>query len=475
MALTQTRLDADPRLGTSVAKRAVTGPWQSVQAETGAFSVVTASTEMRTSTPAVDDVSTRVATTEFVTNALSSWITGGGGGGASMTTDEKIKLAGISPHATATSVAATTAVGTPLAVVTVDGSAVTVYSGLQGTVLTDSATGVTNSTGSNSLYLNTVVDNAVLSSINLVGGDNIAITASADGQLTIHASSPEISPATSATMGLMSAEDKAKLDAIEHGAQVNTVLSVRGSTEDDGRTGNVVLDYSDVGAAAEEHGNHVPELLASDEFTFLRCDNVWSKIDVASAEADGLMSSTQVSTLAQTATTVDELVDDVSTMSTDFDDMWILFGNYPYIYNVTVDENVLTLHTLELIDEDDVEDDFVLNTSTVTLPVATDSTAGVMSAEDKAALDVLTTLVDNGALVTATSSTNGLMSSGDKAALDVLAGLVDNGSLAAATTTAPGLMTAEDRVLLNRLANLVASEGGLIVPSSRGGGNVWIE
>lgn len=56
-----------------------------------------------------------------------------------------------------------------------------------------------------------------------------------------------IGEATAAVAGLFSATDKAKLDGIESGAQVNTVSSVNG------QTGAVSLGYSDVGAAASSH------------------------------------------------------------------------------------------------------------------------------------------------------------------------------------------------------------------------------
>ena len=59
--------------------------------------------------------------------------------------------------------------------------------------------------------------------------------------------------ATQSAKGLMSADDKKKLDGIEAGAQKNTVTGVKGSAETAYRTGNVSLTAADVGAAAASH------------------------------------------------------------------------------------------------------------------------------------------------------------------------------------------------------------------------------
>lgn len=53
--------------------------------------------------------------------------------------------------------------------------------------------------------------------------------------------------------GLMSKEDKRKLDDIEGGAQINTVNGVKGSTESGYRTGYIDLTAADVGAAETAH------------------------------------------------------------------------------------------------------------------------------------------------------------------------------------------------------------------------------
>ena len=55
------------------------------------------------------------------------------------------------------------------------------------------------------------------------------------------------SNATTSTAGLMSAEDKAKLNGIADGAQVNTLTGVKGNAESEYRTGNVNITKSNIG------------------------------------------------------------------------------------------------------------------------------------------------------------------------------------------------------------------------------------
>lgn len=80
----------------------------------------------------------------------------------------------------------------------------------------------------------------------LTAGENITI-ADNNGDLTISAIDTTYSAATTSAPGLMSAADKAKLDGIETGAQVNTVTGVKGSNEAEYRTGNVSITKGNVG------------------------------------------------------------------------------------------------------------------------------------------------------------------------------------------------------------------------------------
>lgn len=80
----------------------------------------------------------------------------------------------------------------------------------------------------------------------LTAGENITI-ADNNENLTISATDTTYSAATTSAPGLMSAADKAKLDGIETGAQVNTVTGVKGSNEAEYRTGNVSITKGNVG------------------------------------------------------------------------------------------------------------------------------------------------------------------------------------------------------------------------------------
>lgn len=77
-------------------------------------------------------------------------------------------------------------------------------------------------------------------SLNIKAGSNVTLTASS-GALTISSTNTTYGLASSTSNGLMSKDDKVKLDGVEDGAQVNDVTSVAG------RTGAVVLTKSDVG------------------------------------------------------------------------------------------------------------------------------------------------------------------------------------------------------------------------------------
>jgi hypothetical protein len=58
------------------------------------------------------------------------------------------------------------------------------------------------------------------------------------------------SAATTSAAGLMSADDKTKLNGIASGAQVNSITGVKGDSESSYRTGNVNLTAANIGAAA---------------------------------------------------------------------------------------------------------------------------------------------------------------------------------------------------------------------------------
>jgi len=57
--------------------------------------------------------------------------------------------------------------------------------------------------------------------------------------------------ATTSDAGLMSASDKAKLDGIASGAQVNSLTGVKGNAESSYRSGNVNLTPTNIGAQTD--------------------------------------------------------------------------------------------------------------------------------------------------------------------------------------------------------------------------------
>ena len=68
-------------------------------------------------------------------------------------------------------------------------------------------------------------------------------------QLNSRAITIILNNATASNRGLMSAEDKAKLNGIASGAQANTITGIKGSNEQSYRTGNVNLSAANIGAA----------------------------------------------------------------------------------------------------------------------------------------------------------------------------------------------------------------------------------
>lgn len=88
-----------------------------------------------------------------------------------------------------------------------------------------------------------------------ISGRTITYT-KADGTTgTLTTQDTTYSNATTSAAGLMSADDKTKLNGIAAGAQVNSVTGVKGGAESAYRTGQVNLTPANIGAAAASH-NH---------------------------------------------------------------------------------------------------------------------------------------------------------------------------------------------------------------------------
>lgn len=91
---------------------------------------------------------------------------------------------------------------------------------------------------------------ATAAELNYVDGVTSNIQTQLNGKA---ASSHTHSTATTSAAGLMSAEDKSKLNGIATGAQVNTITGIKGNAESTYRTGNVNLTPANIGAAASSH------------------------------------------------------------------------------------------------------------------------------------------------------------------------------------------------------------------------------
>jgi len=74
---------------------------------------------------------------------------------------------------------------------------------------------------------------------------------SQDAQGVITPTKKTVAGATQSADGLMSSTDKAKLDGIASGAQVNSITGVKGNAESSYRTGNVNLTPANIGAVAK--------------------------------------------------------------------------------------------------------------------------------------------------------------------------------------------------------------------------------
>ena len=107
-----------------------------------------------------------------------------------------------------------------------------------------------------------VAATAVGDTVSLISGANVSMTV--DGKsITIAATDTTYENATSAVAGLMSETDKAKLDGIESGAQVNTVTGVKGDNEASYRTGQINITKDNIGLGNVENTADADKVVAS--------------------------------------------------------------------------------------------------------------------------------------------------------------------------------------------------------------------
>jgi hypothetical protein len=103
-------------------------------------------------------------------------------------------------------------------------------------------------------FSNILVGDTILAAENttdvfeIAAGENVTLTADEAGDtITIAAKDTTYVDATTSKSGLMSADDKTKLNGIAEGAQVNTLTGVKGAAESSYRIGNVNITPANIG------------------------------------------------------------------------------------------------------------------------------------------------------------------------------------------------------------------------------------
>lgn len=127
----------------------------------------------------------------------------------------------------------------------------------------------------------TIAADSKTDTLEFVAGSNVTLTPDAtNDKLTIEATDTTYSDATVTTHGLMSANDKAKLDGIESGAQVNrTYTAVTGKP-----TGNLTPDFGDTITVSQVSQDATGQVSVTDR-------TVEIPDTVATPSSNGLMSS----------------------------------------------------------------------------------------------------------------------------------------------------------------------------------------
>ena len=142
-------------------------------------------------------------------------------------------------------------------------------------------------------------------------GDNIASWNLHDGVLTLTMKSGaqqivNFTEASETEKGLLSAADKSKLNAIEAGAQVNTVTGVKGNSESSYRTGNINITPTNIGLGNVDNTSDLDKPVSTAQQTALdkKVDKVTgyglSKndfTDILKNKLDGIAEGAQVNSI----------------------------------------------------------------------------------------------------------------------------------------------------------------------------------
>lgn len=171
-------------------------------------------------------------------------------------------------------------------------------------------------TDTNKLYSDTAANTRILISPDAitdlsVNGTTITYTRLDGTTGTITTKDTTYSVASATKNGLMSASDKEKLDAIEEGAQANTITGVKGDSESLYRTGNVNITKANIGLNNVENKSSATirgELTSSNVTTALGYTPLNSSLKGANSGLAELDSSGKVPT-SQLPSYVDDVVE----------------------------------------------------------------------------------------------------------------------------------------------------------------------
>ena len=155
--------------------------------------------------------------------------------------------------------------------------------------------------------------------------------------------------ASNTSAGLMSKDDKSKLDGIDTGAQVNTITGVKGDSESAFRTGNVNITAANVGAAAAEHSHADASTV---EGGFMSAADKQTLLELV-AELENIPRPT-VRVFSVTGSTVTATSDAITLTAVVWEIKLPRYGAWT-IMSTTPDEETYT----EVVDVDDVKKYFV--------------------------------------------------------------------------------------------------------------------
>ena len=230
-------------------------------------------------------------------------------------------------------------------------------------------------------------------------GYDYPVTVNSDGTMNVNVpwENTTYSVATQSVNGLMSSTDKTKLDGIAAGAQVNTVLGVKGGAESTYRTGNINITTTNIGAipvSAIGAASGVAPLNAS---SLIDAKYLPSYVDdvLEFAGKDKFPTTGESGKIY-----VDTTAEENNTYRWSGTTYILIAKNTNTTYTLTKSGSKITLTG------SDGSTTFVTDDNT-TYSVATQSTNGLMSSTDKTKLDGIAAGANNYVLPTATSSVLG--------------------------------------------------------------------